>query len=84
MNLNAGSVISALILKHGGSIIQKECSLKYPYGILMNCGVAVTSAGNLEKCKKIIHLTFPHFSSTDICSTDDCFFGIHVIRSFFF
>ena len=60
-------VISRKILQEAGDMLQIECFANYPNGIpiQLNCGIAVTSAGELKNFKNIFHLTMPPFSNFD-------------------
>ncbi|XP_069139910.1 protein mono-ADP-ribosyltransferase PARP14-like isoform X2 [Argopecten irradians] len=55
LQLNVG-LLSSSLLRHGGQILQTECSQRYSGGIVPG-EVAVTTGGNLQ-CRKVYHGTF--------------------------
>ncbi|CAG5128060.1 unnamed protein product, partial [Candidula unifasciata] len=59
----SSGLAKALILK-GGHKIQSELASSQPHGV--SGEIIVTSAGNLDKCKTIIHVVCPVFSSTEM------------------
>lgn len=60
LDLTKGTV-SKQILEHAGHGIQTECSTKYPNGITQS-EIAVTSSGQLPKCKHVFHGVLKQFS----------------------